>query len=344
MALFAVGAVFALSVHFLLYLYLPMDREERHKIVDIPDGANMRVVAELLTKEGLIEHQDYFILLGKLTLTERNIHPGEYDFHSRMLPLEILNLLRRGKIIQYEVSIPEGWSSYMIADLLQEKTLANRATFLHLIHDPVLIQSLNLNEKSLEGYLFPSTYFFPKRIKTEDIIRKMVNTFKQEYSSDIELSAGKYRMTQHDVVTLASIIEKETGVDDERGWVSAVFHNRLEKHIPLQSDPTVVYEVKEYNGKITKKMLLTKTPYNTYRIPGLPVGPIANPGKKSMLAAVHPASVEYLYFVAKGNGTHHFSTTLKEHNKAVNTYQKKVIVRKASSQNKLKATSAKSKI
>ncbi|MHB8482207.1 MAG: endolytic transglycosylase MltG [Nitrospiria bacterium] len=320
--LLAGGAFIFLSIHILLYLYLPSQNEEIHKIVDIPDGTHMRVVADLLYKEGLITNKEYFIILGKLTFTEKNIHPGEYDFHTRMLPQEILNLLKKGKIIQYEVSIPEGYTSYDIADLLEEKKLAVREDFVRLIHDPEFIRTLHLNVSSLEGYLFPSTYFFPRRIKTREIIKKMVDTFIQEYTPDIEAAAAQMNMTQQEVVTLASMIERETSADEERDWVSAVFHNRLKKNIPLQSDPTVVYEMKDYSGKITRKMLLTKTPYNTYKLKGLPAGPISNPGKKSLLAAVHPASVEYLYFVSKNNGTHYFSYSLTEHHKAVKLFQK----------------------
>jgi UPF0755 protein len=319
--LFLGGIFLFFSIHLLLYLYLPFQKEEFHKIIDIPDGAHMRVVADLLAKEGLIHYKEYFILFGKLTQTEKSIHPGEYDFNTRMLPLDILALLRKGKIIQYEVSIPEGYSSYMIADLLEEKGLADRDVFLRLCHDQAFIQSLNLNVKSLEGYLFPSTYFFPRRIKTEEIIKKMVSIFLQSYSPDIDQAAVQFKMSRHEVVTLASIIERETGLEEERNLVSAVFHNRLNKNIPLQSDPTVIYEIKGYTGRITKKMLLTKTPYNTYRLKGLPEGPISNPGRKSLLAAVHPATVDYLYFVSKNNGTHYFSTTLKEHNQAVRRYQ-----------------------
>lgn len=316
------GAVFLFfSIHILLYLYLPYQSEETHKIVDIPDGAHMRVVADLLAREGLIHYKEYFIILGKLTQTEKSIHPGEYDFHTRMLPLDILALLRKGKIIQYEVSIPEGYTSAMIADLLADKKLADRDVFLRLVRDPAFIQTLNLNVKSLEGYLFPSTYFFPRRIKTEEIIKKLVTTFLQEYTTDIDEAATQLKMSRHEVVTLASIIERETGMEEERGWVSAVFHNRLSRNIPLQSDPTVIYDMKGYNGKITRKMLKTKTPYNTYRLKGLPEGPISNPGKKSLLAAVHPAPVDYLYFVSKNNGTHYFSSSLKEHNRAVRLYQ-----------------------
>ncbi len=317
------GGLFVfLAIHLVLYLYIPPANEETHKIVDIPDGAHMRIVANLLAKEGLIHYKEYFILLGKLTLTEKSIHPGEYDFHTRMLPLDILSLLRRGKIIQHEISFPEGYTSYQMADLLDEKKLSDRETFIQLVHDPALIQSLHLNVKSLEGYLFPSTYFFPRRIKSEEIIRKMVSTFFLEYTPDLEDAANQLKMSQREVVILASIIERESNVDGEREWVSAVFHNRLKKNIPLQSDPTVIYEMKNYSGKITKKLLRTKTPFNTYTLRGLPAGPISNPGKKSLLAAVHPASVDYLYFVSKNNGYHYFSTSLREHNRAVKFYQK----------------------
>jgi len=180
---------------------------------------------------------------------------------------------------------------------------------------------LGLGAETLEGYLFPDTYFFPKDVTVEKIISTMVLRFWSIFSPAWKERAKHYGLTVHQVVTLASIIEKETGAAFERPLISSVFHNRLRKKMRLESDPTVIYGIKNFDGNLTRKHLKTRTPYNTYAIRGLPVGPIANPGRASLEAALFPEKTSFIYFVSKKDTTHHFSTNLKEHNRAVRKYQ-----------------------
>ena len=174
----------------------------------------------------------------------------------------------------------------------------------------------------MEGYLYPETYYFSKGEGERKIIQTMISTFNQFYTLDMEEKARVLSMTRREIVTLASIIEKETSVGNERPLISAVFHNRLKRRIRLQSDPTVIYGLPDFDGNLTRKDLRVHSPYNTYWVKGLPPGPIANPGNESLIAVLNPAPVDYLYFVSKNNGTHYFSKTLSEHNGAVQRYQK----------------------
>ena len=195
--------------------------------------------------------------------------------------------------------------------------------FIAKAHDPLLLQELRIEGISVEGYLFPETYFFSKPATSYKIIRTMVQKFWEHFSDDLRFQGQKLGLTEHQVVILASIIEKETGVSEERRLISAVFHNRLKINMKLQSDPTVIYGIKNFSGNLTKKDLLTSTPYNTYTHEGLPIGPIANPGREALGATVNPAPATYLYFVSMNNGQHFFSTNLKDHNRAVWKYQVK---------------------
>ncbi len=192
-----------------------------------------------------------------------------------------------------------------------------------VVEDPTLMAEFGIEGESLEGYLFPDTYQFAKRTPPHEIVRRMVTQFQTVYDESFRKRAAQLGMTLREVVTLASIIEKETGNASERGLISAVFHNRLKKKMRLQSDPTVIFALTDFNGNLTKKDLSAPSPYNTYRFIGLPPGPIANPGKESLYAALYPANVDYLYFVSKNDGTHFFSKNLREHNGAVNKYQRR---------------------
>jgi len=171
--------------------------------------------------------------------------------------------------------------------------------------------------------LFPSTYRLARRVKNKDVIATMVDSLRQVFTPELQARAKEVNMSVHDVLTLASVIEKESGVESERELVSAVFHNRLRRHIPLQSDPTVIYGIQNFDGNLTKRDLAAAGPYNTYRITGLPPGPIANPGAGAIRAALYPAPTTYLYFVSRNDGTHQFSSTLAEHNRAVEQYQRR---------------------
>ena len=310
-------------------LDLPSQTTENHHTVEILEGASFKEVANLLAQKGLIVSPFWFRILGKVQDAERRIQPGEYDLHTAMRPAEILDALVKGRVIQYSVTIPEGLTAQQIGKLLEEAGMAKQTDVASLAADPAFVKLLGVEAKTLEGYLFPDTYHFPRRTKPEDVLRAMVHRFKDAYTPELQVKAAALGMEERHVVTLASIIEKETGRDDERPLISAVFHNRLKKHVPLQSDPTVIYGMRNFSGNLTRADLSRRTPFNTYIRLGLPPGPIANPGLRSLQAAVNPAPVKYIYFVSKNDGSHHFSVTLEEHNRAVQRYQKKRGARRA---------------
>ncbi|MGH7209627.1 MAG: endolytic transglycosylase MltG [Nitrospiraceae bacterium] len=293
------------------------------RIIEVSEGTTFRQLSALLENERLIASQWGFEILGRLTWADRRIPAGEYALHAGMRPTEILRQLRNGQVVQYPVTIPEGYTVAQIANLLEQKGLADKAEFLGLARDSNFIRTLGLDLSSLEGYLFPNTYHVPRRATSKDIISAMVTDLWQAFTPAFRARARDVNMSIHQVLTLASVIERETSVDGERELISAVFHNRLRRKIPLQSDPTVIYGLKHYDGNLRKRDLAVASPYNTYRVRGLPPGPIANPGARSIRAALFPAPTTFLYFVSRNDGTHVFSSTLDEHNRAVNKYQRR---------------------
>jgi UPF0755 protein len=293
------------------------------RIVDIPDGSTFRQVASLLEKEQIIASRWGFLLLGRLTWADRRIIPGEYAMHASMRPRDILNKLRTGQVVLHPVTIPEGFTIAQIAEVLDQKGVTDSKEFLHLAYDrDFILTAFKIELPSLEGYLFPDTYHVPRRAKVKDLIGMLVESMWRAFTPEFRARADEIHMSVHEVLTLASVIEKETGVDEERELVSSVFHNRLKRRIPLQSDPTVIYGLTLFDGNLKKRDLDKVSPYNTYRVVGLPPGPIANPGAHSIRAALYPAPSPYLYFVSRNNGTHEFSATLAEHNRAVEKYQR----------------------
>jgi len=293
------------------------------KTVEVPEGATFRQVAALLQQERLLKSRWGFLLLGKLTSSDRRILAGEYALRSDMSPKELLGELRSGHVVLHPITVPEGYTAAQIAELLTQKGVSDAGEFVRLVHDADFIRTLNLDVSSLEGYLFPSTYHLARRAKSKDVINAMVTELWQVFTPELRARAKEVNMSFHDVLTLASVIEKESAVEGERRLVSAVFHNRLQRHIPLQSDPTVIYGLRNFNGNLTKKDLADASPYNTYRVAGLPPGPIANPGAGAIHAALYPIPATYLYFVSRNDGTHEFSSTLAEHNRAVERYQRR---------------------
>jgi len=199
--------------------------------------------------------------------------------------------------------------------------LTDGPVFIRSANDIAIVKALGVEADSLEGYLFPDTYHFPKGLPLDEIMGTMVNRFQEIFSTEWQERSRQMGMSIHQVVTLASIIEKETGAAFERPLIASVFHNRLAKRMRLSSDPTVIYGIKDFDGNLTRKHLKTANPYNTYLNKGLPPGPIANPGVAALEAALYPAETDYLYFVSKKDGTHQFSTSFKEHNRAVRKYQ-----------------------
>jgi UPF0755 protein len=237
-----------------------------------------------------------------------------------LTPSQVLDIVVSGKVLLHRLIIPEGYTIAQIAAEIERAGLADGQAFRTLANAPELATALGIEGAGLEGYLFPNTYYFPRGLSERDIIKIMVDQFHRQLPEQWRERAEALGFSLHQVITLASIIEKETGYPSERTLVASVFHNRLKKRMRLESDPTAVYGLEDFDGKVTRLHLRTDNPFNTYRIPGLPPGPIANPGRASIEAALYPAQTEFLFFVSKRDGTHHFSATFEEHNQAVRKY------------------------
>jgi len=292
-------------------------------LVVIPEGATLRQVSVLLEQAGVIRNRGSFLTLGKMASADRRMLAGEYELHAGMRPSEILSRIMNGQVVLHAVTIPEGYTFVQITDLLTQKQLSDPDEFLRLARDKQFIRTLNLDVATLEGYLFPNTYRLARNAKAKDVITTMVAGLWEAFTPELRQRAKEVNMSLHEVLTLASVIEKETSADAERELISAVFHNRLRRKVPLQSDPTVIYGLNSFDGNLKKRDLDVRSPYNTYRIQGLPPGPIANPGLHSIRAALYPAPTTHLYFVSRNDGTHQFSSTLIEHNRAVDKYQRR---------------------
>jgi UPF0755 protein len=293
------------------------------KIVAIEKGQNFRQTTLLLQSQQLIDHPFKFRLLARLQGKDKQIQAGEYLLSADMPPGDILEVLVNGKVRLYKVTVPEGSTLKQIAAIVENAGLANRAAFLSTATDADFVREKGIDGETFEGYLFPETYFFPKNTAAREIITAMVDRFRSVFTEAWKKRAADIGLSVHQVLTLASIIEKETGAPSERPTISSVFHNRLRRGMRLQTDPTVIYGIDDFDGNLTRKHLATHTPYNTYLISGLPPGPIANPGRAAIEAALYPADTAYLYFVSKKDGTHQFSTTFADHNRAILTYQLK---------------------
>ena len=289
--------------------------------VRVEQGDSLATVARKLREQKIITNGLFFSLWARFSGAEKRLHQGLYRFESGVTAREVLERLVSGKGIFQSVTIPEGFTVKEIALLLEKMQIADGQKFLAEAANPSLLASFGLQDKGIEGYLFPSTYHFTPATPERDIVIAMAEQFRKVSQPLLAEGGGTTPLTAHGLLTLASIIEKETGVEAERPLVSAVFHNRLKRQMPLQSDPTVIYGIKDFNGNLTKKDLQEATPYNTYRIAALPPGPICNPSVASIKAALHPADVPYLYFVSKNDGTHLFSDTMEAHNRAVKTFQ-----------------------
>ncbi|RLB77889.1 MAG: endolytic transglycosylase MltG [Deltaproteobacteria bacterium] len=300
-------------------LFSPLTPESSVQL-QIQPGTGLNKVVLDLQERGVIRSTLVMKLLARWNQQSDQIQAGTYRFSDPATPEEILARLVKGDVEKVSFTIPEGFTLRQIIDRISEKGFGDRDKLLQLAGDIDFIHSLKIEAKSLEGYLFPETYLFAPGISEKTILTMMVTQLQNNLTPELKKRAKKLGMTLQQWVTLASIIEKETGIVEEMPLISSVFHNRLKRKIPLQTDPTVIYGIKNFNGNLTRKDLKTPTPYNTYMIRGLPPGPIASPGSAALKAAVTPAQTKYLYFVATGDGGHRFSKTLKEHNIAVKEY------------------------
>lgn len=311
-----------LSLGFGLFLVSPADKAGKDQVFVVKEGASLKEVAADLETRGLIANKTLFVLWTKVKGYGRDIRAGEYALSPAMAPVQLLEILRKGLVILHPVTIPEGFNREQVAEALAAKGLADKKRFLELTQDKKLLRQYGIPGPTFEGYLFPDTYHFSKGTPTLAILDTMVKRFKQVVVPLLERSQGT-GMDFAEVVILASIVEKETGRPEERPLIASVFLNRLRLGMRLESDPTVIYGIENFDGDLRKRDLTEKTPYNTYVIHGLTPGPIANPGLESIKAVMDPAKTEFLYFVSKNDGTHHFSKTLTEHSRAVETYQRR---------------------
>ncbi len=290
-------------------------------VFHVKPGQPLEQITSNLHNEGVVSSRFLFKLLVRFKGADTRIHAGEYAFSGNITPEQVLHILTSGKVRLHKITVPEGLTIEETGQIFGNAGFCKTDTFSRLARDTGFIRSCGLETDSLEGYLFPETYFFPVQASCELILSTMVQRFHDIYTREWEQKGNDMGFTRHEIVTLASIIEKETSKADERPVISSVFHNRLEKGMKLQSDPTVIYGIDNFDGNITRRHLTTRTPYNTYAIKGLPPGPIASPGKLSIQAALEPESTPFLFFVSRNDGSHYFSKTLKEHNRAVSKYQ-----------------------
>ncbi|MZG53949.1 MAG: endolytic transglycosylase MltG [Nitrospinae bacterium] len=298
----------------------PMSDDTNLQVFEVEPGMTLKRVSQKLSSQNLIRSASAFQAIGLIQNKQKLIMAGEYHVSPSMLPLEIMERITSGKTVLHPVTIPEGYRITEIAALLEEQGLADKEVFLKQVKNFKLVEGVPTG--SLEGYLFPETYHFGKSTSETTIVKKMVATFKERaWKKDFLNRAREIGFSFHEIITLASLIEKETGKDSERKQISSVFHNRLKKNMRLQTDPTVIYAIENFDGNIRKRDLKIDSPYNTYRYKGLPPGPIASPGLKSIVAALYPADTPNLYFVSRQDGSHQFSATLNEHNRAVQKYQ-----------------------
>jgi UPF0755 protein len=303
------------------YAHKPADTEPTEHIVILKPGQGFNSFSERLREKGIIKNSAKFKLFARIKGSDKNIKAGEYNLSPSMTPKKILEIMVNGKVRFHKLTIPEGYNLRQIARTVADAGFSTEAIFLNSATDPNLVHNYGIEAETFEGYLFPDTYYFPKDATAEKIISTMVKRFRLIFKPEWKDRAKALDFSIHQVVTLASIIEKETGVAFERPLISSVFHNRLKRRMRLESDPTVIYGIKDFGGNLTRKHLNEPTPYNTYQIKGLPPGPIANTGIKSIEAVLYPADTKFLYFVSKKDRTHHFATNIKDHNKAVRKYQ-----------------------
>jgi UPF0755 protein len=317
---FLIGAA-GVGLWFYIYIITPVGESDARIAVWIKPGQSFFETTDQLQQAGLVRHPEKFRWLAYLKCYERRIRAGEYALALSMSPQEILDMLVRGDTILHKVIVPEGATMARIGALLENAGLMSQPAFLQVAADPDFVANLGLDGNTMEGYLFPETYHFPRGVTAQHVINTMVAQFRSVFSSAWSDRAGEIGFSVHEVVTLASIVEKETGKPEERPVIAGVFLNRLKRNMRLESDPTVIYGMENFDGNITRKDLREPTAYNTYGIKGLPPGPIANPGKEAIKAVLFAPEVDYLYFVSRNDGSHHFSRTLSEHNEMVRKYQ-----------------------
>ncbi len=306
----------------LLYLTSPADPAAPTRVFVVSPGSGLGQVARELEDEGVVRSHRILTVLGRYRGVDRHLRAGEYELSPAMSPFEILAMFAEGRVKTYEVVLPEGITSVEIARRLAAQGLVDPDAFLAFVHAPDSAQALGVEGPGLEGYLFPETYRLPRGLPPREIARTLVAQFQRVWDS-LAPEAAARGFSQREAVTIASIVEKETALPTERPRVASVYWNRLARHMRLEADPTVIYGIPDFDGNLRRADLEDEhNPYNTYRIQGLPPGPIANPGAASLRAAVEPEQSDYLFFVSRNDGSHVFTRRYEDHVREVNRLQR----------------------
>ena len=295
-----------------------------HVFVDIEAGDATRAIGRRLAAAGVVRDELTFRAAVWRDGRGRELQAGEYRFDRPLSAMDVVDVIASGRVHLRPITFPEGLIIAEMADIFESAGFGTRDAFAAAAREVALVADLDGEAADLEGYLFPDTYALPRDATAGDLVRAMVAEFRRAFDADIRAAAGRRGLTVRETVTLASLIERETGSADEHALVSAVFANRLRIGMLLQTDPTVIYALRRdglYDGNLTRANLRHDSPYNTYVYGGLPPGPIAAPGRAALAAVVAPADVSYLYFVSRNDGTHAFANTLREHNRNVREFQ-----------------------
>jgi UPF0755 protein len=294
------------------------------QLVEIPSGVGTATIGRRLIEAGVVRDDLTFRIALWMSGDARRLQAGEYRFDRPMTPRDVLAKIARGDVVLVPLTFREGLTIQEMAAVFEASGLGPGAAFAAAAADSSLIRALDPEADDLEGYLFPDTYALPRRADAGQVVRLMVDRFREVLTPELEAAADAADLTVRELVTLASLVEKETSRDDERATVAAVYRNRLRVGMGLQCDPTVIYALQKaglFDGNLRRDDLRFDSPYNTYRYAGLPPGPIAAPGRRSLEAAARPADVDFLYFVSRNDGSHEFARTLAEHNRNVQRFQ-----------------------
>jgi len=313
----------AVSVAFVRWSLSPIVESGPTTLFWVERGDGLNAVARKLEARGLIRNARAFSLLARYRELAGALKVGEYELSAAYSAEQTLERIVSGKVATFPVSLPEGLTAVQVGERLEAAGLASASEFQAVVGAPGITDALGVEGETLEGYLFPETYRLPHRLSAREIAKILVDQFLVVWR-EIEPQARSQKLSMQQVVTLASIVEKETAAPDERPLIASVFRNRLDRGMRLETDPTVIYGIADFDGNLRRRDLEdTSNPYNTYVIPGLPPGPISNPGADALRAVVNPADTQYLFFVSKNDGTHTFSKSYAEHELAVDQYQRR---------------------